>query len=210
MRLREKVLKRRVVYKGSYLTTEQLLVRLPNGRQTTRDIVRPPNAVAVVALDREGYTYLVRQYRPALGQVLLELPAGVIDPGESPVATARRECEEEIRMRPKRLKRLCTTYHATGFSTGHIHIFLATDLTPVKGLPPDPTEFIEAVRLPFARAYRMVLNNRIMDAMSQIGILWTQQLFDTGSAVLLQGRKRRSPRRISTGRRDHPKPNTLT
>ena len=180
MRLREKILRRRVVYRGSYLTTEQLLVRLPNGRQTTRDIVRPPNAVAVVALDQEGYTYLVRQYRPALGRVLLELPAGIIDPGESPATTARRECEEEIRMRPKRLRKLCTTYHASGFSTGHIHIFLATDLTPVKGPPPDPTEFIEAVRVPFAQAYRMVLKHRIVDAQSQIGILWTKPLLQTG------------------------------
>lgn len=205
MRLREKLLLRRVVYKGSYLTTEQLLVRLPNGRQTTRDIVRPPNAVAVVALDDEGYTYLVRQYRPALGRVLLELPAGIIDPGESPVVTARRECEEEIRMRPKSLKKLCTTYHASGFSTGHIHIFLATDLTPAKGLPPDPTEFIEAVRLPFAQAYRMVQNNRIMDAMSQIGLLWVQHLLETGSLALSHPRKRRPSKRISPGRRHQSK-----
>lgn len=191
MRLREKILRRRVVYKGSYLTAEQLLVRLPDGGRTTRDIVRPPNAVAVVALDQQGYTYLVRQYRPALGRVLLELPAGIIDPGESPGATARRECEEEIRMRPKHLKRLCTTYHASGFSTGHIHIFLATGLTPVRGPRPDPTEFIEAVRLPFIQAYRMVLRNQIIDAQSQLAILWTKQLFDTGSPTLPQGRKKK-------------------
>src|SRR3990172_774308 len=104
MRLQEKVLKRRVVYAGNYLTTHLY-------------VVRPPDAVAVVPLDDAGNIYLVRQYRPALGRVLCELPAGVIDPGESPARTARRECAEETGMRPKRLRKLCVVYHAAGFFT---------------------------------------------------------------------------------------------
>ncbi len=104
MRLREKVLQRQVAYAGSYLRVQQYLVRVPDGTTATRDIVQPPDAVAVVPLDDTGNIYLVRQHRPAIGRVLYELPAGVIDRGESPVRTARRECEEEIGMRPKRLK----------------------------------------------------------------------------------------------------------
>ena len=176
MKLREKVLQRRVVYAGNYLTTYQYLVRLPDGKTAARDIVQPPDAVAVVPIDDAGNIYLVRQYRPAIGRVLYELPAGVIDRNESPVRTARRECEEEIGMRPKRLKKLCTAYHASGFSTGCVHIYLATRLTPARREIPDATEFVEPVRLSLARAFRMALTNRIVDAQSLIGLLWAQRL----------------------------------
>ncbi|MFQ5803048.1 MAG: NUDIX domain-containing protein [Candidatus Methylomirabilales bacterium] len=176
MRLREKILDRRVVYAGNYLTAQQVLVLLPDGKTATRDIVQPPDAVAVVPLDRAGNIYLVRQYRPAIDRVLYELPAGIIDHGESPARTARRECEEEIGMRPKRLKKRCTAYHATGFSTGCVHIYLATGLTPVRRKPPGGAEFVEPVRLSFARAFRMALANRIVDAQSLIGLLWAKRL----------------------------------
>jgi len=176
MKLREKILRRRVVYTGNYLTTHQYLVRLPNGKTAIRDIVRPPDAVAVVPIDDAGHIYLVRQYRPAIGRVLYELPAGVIDHDETPVRTARRECEEEIGMRPKRLKKLCTAYHATGFSTGCVHIYLATGLSPARRETPDATEFLAPVRLSFARAFRMALTNRIVDAQSLIGLLWAKRL----------------------------------
>jgi ADP-ribose pyrophosphatase len=181
MRLREKVLKRRVVYAGGYLTAHQYLVRLPDGSTATRDIVRPPEAAAVVPLDGAGNIYLVRQYRPAVGRVLYELPAGIIDHGESPVRTARRECEEEIGMRPKHLKKLCAAYHATGFSTGRVHIFLATGLTPMRREASGAPEFVEPVRLPFRQAYRMALMNRIVDAQSLIGLLWAQRLLEQGA-----------------------------
>lgn len=178
MRLREKILKQRVVYAGSYLTAHQYLVRLPDGRTTTRDIVRPPDAAAVVPLDGAGNIYLVRQYRPAIGRVLYEIPAGIIDRDESPARTARRECEEEIGMRPKRLKKLCVAYQAAGFSTGCIHIFLATGLTSVKRTLSHEAEFVEPVRLPFRRACRMVRTNQIIDAQTLIGLLWTQRLLE--------------------------------
>ena len=181
MRLREKVLKRRVVYSGNYLTMHQYLVRLPNGRTATRDIVRPPDAVAVVPLDDAGNIYLVRQHRTAVGRILHEIPAGIIDRGESPMRTARRECEEEIGMRPKRLKKLCVTYHATGFSTGCIHIFLATGLIPVRRKASGPSEFVEPVRLPFHRAFQMAMVNRIVDAKSLIGLLWAKRLVEQGA-----------------------------
>ncbi len=180
MRLREQVLKRRVVYAGNYLSTHQYLVRLPNGRRATRDIVRPPDAAAVVPLDDAGNIYLVRQYRPAVGRILYELPAGIIGDGEPPVQTARRECEEEIGMRPKRLKKLCVTYHATGFSTGCVHIFLATGLIRVKRKTTNGAEFVKPVRFPFHHAYRMALRNQIVDAQSLIGLLWTKRLVEKG------------------------------
>lgn len=175
MKLIEQVLGTQVVYAGAYLSAEQQTVVLPDGRQAIRDIVRPPNAVAIVPIDDDGRIHLVRQYRPAIQRAIYEIPAGIIDHGERPVTTARRECEEEIGLRPRRLLKLCTFYSAVGFSTGSIQLFLAQGLTAGRGLRHDATEFLEVHAMPFEQAYRWVLSNKFVDAKSIIGILWTQQ-----------------------------------
>jgi hypothetical protein len=78
-------------------------------------------------------------------------------------------------MRPKRLKKLCVAYHAAGFSTGCVHIFLATELTPMSGRTLDASEFVEPIRIPFRKAFRMAQTNRIIDAQTLIGLLWTKR-----------------------------------
>ena len=176
MDLRERLVRRRVVYAGHYLSTEEHTVRLPDGRRTVREIIRPPNAVAVVPVDEKGTVYLVRQYRTGPGRVLYEIPAGIIDRGERPTATARRECVEEVGMRPERLTRLCTYYHAVGFSTGQVTLYLARGLRPAAGRHREAGEFLEVVALPFSEAYRMALANRFLDVKSLLGILWAARL----------------------------------
>lgn len=174
----ERVIRKRVVYVGRYLSTEQQTVVLPDGRQAIRDIVRPPDAVAVVPIDDAGRIHLVRQYRPAIRRAIYEIPAGIIDPGERPATTARRECEEEIGLRPRRLIKLCTFYSAVGFSTGSIQLFLAQWLVASRREHRDATEFLQVHAIPFERAYRWVLANKIVDAKSMIGILWAKQRLD--------------------------------
>jgi ADP-ribose pyrophosphatase len=175
MKLIERVIGKRVVYTGNYLSTEQHTVILPDGRRAIRDIVRPPDAVAVVPIDENGLIYLVRQYRSAIRRAIYEIPAGIIDEGERPATTARRECEEEIGLRPRRLIKLCTFYSAVGFSTGSIQLFLAQGLTAGRREHRDATEFLQVHAIPFERAYRWVLTNRIVDAKSILGILWARQ-----------------------------------
>jgi len=192
MKLIERVVGKRVVYAGGYLSTELHTVILPDGRQARRDIVRPPDAVAIVPIDDDGRIHLIRQYRPAIRRAIYEIPAGIIDPGERPVATARRECEEEIGLRPRRLTRLCTFYSAVGFSTGSIRLFLGQDLVPGRSSHHDTTEFVEAKALPFALAYRWVLANRIIDAKSIIGILWAKQRLHSSRSVRAQNQSARS------------------
>ncbi len=181
MKLFEHVLGTRVVYTSKYLSTEQQTVVLPDGQQAIRDIVRPPNAVAIVPIDDDGRIHLVRQYRPAIRRAIYEIPAGIIDDGERPVTTARRECEEEIGLRPRRLFKLCTFYSAVGFSTGSIRLYLAQGLIAGRGPHHDPTEFLQAHTMPFEQAYRWVLSNKIVDAKSIVGILWAKQRLDTPS-----------------------------
>jgi ADP-ribose pyrophosphatase len=182
MKLIERVVRNKVVYAGNYLSTEQQMVILPDGRKAIRDIVRPPDAVAIVPIGDDGLIYLIRQYRSAIRRAIYEIPAGIIDKGERPAATARRECEEEIGLRPRKLTKLCTFYSAVGFSTGSIQLFLAEGLLPGEPGHHDATEFLEVKPLPIDLAYRWVLTNRIVDAKSIIGILWaSQHLYFPGS-----------------------------
>lgn len=178
MKLIEHILSTQVVYAGKYLSTEQQTVVLPDGRQAVRDIVRPPDAVAIVPIGDDGRIYLVRQYRPAIRRAIYEIPAGIIDPGERPTTTARRECEEEIGLRPRRLLKLCTFYSAVGFSTGSIRLFLAQGLMAGRDRRHDPTEFLQVHAIPFEQAYQWVLSHKIVDAKSIVGILWAKQRLD--------------------------------
>lgn len=177
MKLIERVIGKKVVYAGHYLSTEQHTVILRDGRRAIRDIVRPPDAVAIVPIDDDGLIYLVRQYRSAIRRAIYEIPAGIIDEGERPATTARRECEEEIGLRPRKLIKLCTFYSAVGFSTGSIQLFMAQGLTAGRRAHSDATEFLEVRAIPFEQALRWVLTNRIVDAKSIIGILWARQRF---------------------------------
>lgn len=192
MKLIERVLGTQVVYAGAYLSTEQQTVVLPDGRQAIRDIVRPPNAVAIVPIDDDGRIHLVRQYRPAIQRAIYEIPAGIIDHGERPATTARRECEEEVGLRPRRLLKLCTFYSAVGFSTGSIQLFLAQGLMVGRNRRHDATEFLQVHAIPFEQACRWVLSHKIVDAKSIIGILWTKQRLDLPP---LRDRRRSAGRR---------------
>ncbi|MFQ5840402.1 MAG: NUDIX domain-containing protein [Candidatus Methylomirabilales bacterium] len=183
MGLFERPLARQVVYRGAYLATERWRVRLPDGREALRDIVRPPDAAAVLPIDQAGRVHLVRQARPAAGRLVIEIPAGIIPPGESPRATAVRECAEEIGQRPRRLRKLCTVFPAIGYSTGRVHIYLGTDLSVAERAPTDATEFLEIVRIPFPRVLRMALANEIRDAQTMIAVLWAARLEGRGATV---------------------------
>ncbi len=176
MSLEEKLIRTRTVYQGRYVRTEERVVRLPDGRESVREIVRPPDAVGVLPIDEDGSVHLVRQYRQAVGKVLLEIPAGIIHPGESPEGTGRRECEEETGLRPSKMKWLFRYYHSVGFSTGQIEVFLGTGLGKDSGLRPDDGEFIERVRMPFDKLYRMAVSGAIVDSKTILAVLWYQQI----------------------------------
>jgi len=104
----------------------------PAGQPFERDIVHHPGAVAVVAVDDRGTAWLVRQYRPAVGRALLEIPAGTRDvDGEPPEATARRELIEEAGLHAGRLEELARVYNSPGYCDQLTIVFLATDLRPV-------------------------------------------------------------------------------
>ena len=176
-KLDERLLRKEVVFQGKYVTTEVRTVELPNGKRVSREIVTPPDAVGVLPIDAEGYVHLVRQYRTALGRSILEIPAGIIDPGEGPEQTGRRECEEEVRVIPGRMERLCRFYHSVGFSTGCIELYLATDLTPSGLTHEEDGEHLERVVMPFDDLYDAVMSGEIVDSKSIVAALWYRQQY---------------------------------
>jgi ADP-ribose pyrophosphatase len=179
-RLVERVMSRERLFDGKYLYLERLTVRLPDGQNAEREIVRVRNAVAVLPVDADANVYLVRQHRTAIGMTLLEVPAGLIDANENKHDTAVRECEEEIGYRPKILRELITYAHAEGYSTGFITLFLGTDLEYSGTGHLDPHEFVEPVTMPFEELFKLVRSNQIVDSKTILCTLLYEEMLKKG------------------------------
>ena len=147
-------------------------VELAGGWKTTREVVEHGEVVAVVPLLEGEDVLLVRQYRLPAAQTLLEVPAGGVDAGESSEEAAQRELGEECGQRAGRLERLGGCYLSPGFCSEFVHVFLATQLRPVRARP-EPDEEIAVVRLPLAEALQLVRTGEIRDGKSIIGLIWT-------------------------------------
>jgi len=135
----------RIVYRGRVVTVRVDQVRLPDGQTVMREVVDHPGAVVIAALDVHGYVTLVRQYRHAVGDRLLELPAGTLEPGEEPLQTAMRELREEAGLLAGRWDQLGSFFSSPGFLREEMHAFLARDLQSVAA-EPESDEDITLVR----------------------------------------------------------------
>jgi ADP-ribose pyrophosphatase len=143
---------------------------MPGGRETTREIVEHDDCVTVVALDTDGKLLLVKQFREAVEKELLEMPAGGIDPGESPEAAVKREMQEETGYLPRSVQRLGGFYSAPGYATEYLYLYLATDLVPSRLFAED-TEGISLVRVTPEEIPDLINSGSICDAKSIAGLL---------------------------------------
>jgi ADP-ribose pyrophosphatase len=134
------------VYSGKLLEVRRDRVRLPDGGEATREFVVHPGAVLVVPVLDDGRLVLERQFRYPIRRVMLEFPAGKIDAGEAPLATAKRELVEEVGYAAATWKRLGTIHPEIGYSTEFIDLFEATGLTHV-GAQLDQGEFLDVVTM---------------------------------------------------------------
>ena len=166
----EKTLSTETVYEGQIVKFRIDTVEIPGGRQSTREIVEHADVVAVVVLDEHGEVVMVDQFRKAIGQSLLEIPAGGIDPGEDAVTAVKRELREEIGYLPRRVEKLGGFYAAPGYCTEYLHLFLATDLVPSR-LYAEDTNGISLVRVPLAEVAGLITSGRIYDGKSVAGLL---------------------------------------
>jgi ADP-ribose pyrophosphatase len=177
--IEEKILSSEPIYDGKLVKLYRETVQLPNGNRAEREIVRHPGAVAMVPILPTGEVLLVRQYRTAAQRVLLEIPAGTLEPGEDPRIAAGRELQEETGYKPGKLVRLGAEFTAPGYTTEIIYLFVATELESAR-LDADDDEFIEVVRLPFDEALRQVIAGEIPDGKTQVALLLTAEMLRRG------------------------------
>ena len=159
----------RVVYEGRAVKLRVDEIVTIDGVKKSREIVEHDDCVAIVAVDGED-VLMVRQFREPVERELLEIPAGGIEPGESPEATVDREMREETGYRPQRLTRLGGFYSVPGYGTEYLYLFLATGLTPAP-LVAEDTAGISVVRLPVNRILPSITSGKICDAKSIAGLL---------------------------------------
>jgi len=167
---KEKILSSRVVFEGRAVKLSLSTVEKSKGEIVSREIVEHRDCIAAVVLDDLGNVVMVRQFRVPTGKDILEIPAGVMEDGESPDECVRRELQEEIGYLPQKIVRLGGFYAAPGYCTEYINVFLATGLKESR-LVAEDTDEIEIVRVPVAKIAGMIDRGEICDAKSIAGLL---------------------------------------
>jgi ADP-ribose pyrophosphatase len=159
------------VYTGRVFRVEHETVLLPHGKTTAMDIVRHRGSVVLVPQPDPTSVILIRQYRHAIRQWLWELPAGTLEAGEQPRAAARRECEEEIGLRPKRLQKLGAYYATPGFCDELMIFYGCSDLVRPRRLPQkDEDEQISTRVFSLAQVAGLIERRRIVDMKTVVGL----------------------------------------
>jgi ADP-ribose pyrophosphatase len=169
-------LRTRRVYAGRLLNVDADTVRTPNGTELELEMVRHPGAAAVVPLlsdprSPDPVILLLRQYRYAARGMIWEIPAGVLETGEAPLACARRELLEEAGAEAERIDHLTTVYTTPGFTDERIHLFMATGVRAGTASP-RPDELIEVHPHPMSRVLEMIRDGQIVDAKSIVALLF--------------------------------------
>jgi ADP-ribose pyrophosphatase len=170
--LEEKITQTERIFNGKVVKLDVHTVQLPDGTQAKREMLDHNGAVAIVALDEDDNVLLIRQFRLGPKQVMVELPAGMLEIGEE-TATAEaaiRELREETGYRPQQVERVGGWYVAPGYSSEYIHLFIARDLVP-DALEGDADEFIELFRVPFREALAMIDREEIINTTAICGLL---------------------------------------
>lgn len=164
----------KLAYKGKVFNVYKDTLIEPSGKQNTREIVRHSGSVVMLAVDESANpadptVILIRQYRHAAGQFLIELPAGRIDSGEKPLAAARRELIEETGFKAKRWDLLVKYFASPGFLGEWMQIYLARDIRNGIATPEDDEE-IELLPTPLSEAMKLVAEGKIHDGKTLIGL----------------------------------------
>ncbi len=175
--LRESIVAGEEVFSGQLLRVKCDTVRLPDGKQATREFVSHPGAVVMIAELPNGKLLFERQFRYPLDRVFLELPAGKIHPGEDILLTARRELREETGYVAEHWHHLGVIHPCIGYSDERIEIFFARGLSHV-GHALDDGEFLEVLELGLAEALDAVRDGRLTDGKSVAGLFWAERVLD--------------------------------
>ncbi len=170
-----KLLKSKTILRSRVFAVRDERWRAPDSSMFQRHTIVHPGAVAILPIDGQGRMVLIRQFRPAVRDWLLEIPAGTLEQGERPLACARRELIEETGFAARRWKKLGAVYTAPGFCTEKIHLFLAWDLKPAFA-EKDEDEHIQLAVMNAATVRRAIRTGRIRDAKTLSTLLLSGRL----------------------------------
>jgi ADP-ribose pyrophosphatase len=157
------------IYKGRIVNLKLDTYKLGD-RTKVAEIIHHSGAVVMIPIDEEGRILLVQQWRRAVGEITIELPAGTLEINEHPLDCAKRELQEEIGFAAKKITPLGGFYTAPGFCDEYLHLFLAEQLHP-SPLEPDEDEMIDVLPVTIKEAKDMIEHNEIRDAKTILGIL---------------------------------------
>lgn len=164
----EETIASKEIFDGKIISLQVDTVKLPNGQTGTREIIKHPGAVAVLALKGDKML-VVDQYRQALGRTQVEIPAGKLDPGEDPMEAAGRELREETGYHAQELKPLPAFYTSPGFADEVIYMFMAEHLE-AGHMQLDEDEFLEVIEVTLEEAYELIREGRISDAKTIVAV----------------------------------------
>lgn len=173
----EKTIKSEKIYAGKVINLQVDDVTLPNGKQSKRELIKHPGAVAVIPITKDNKIIFVEQYRKPLEKSLVEIPAGKLDNNENPLAAAIRELEEETGYTTNDLSFVTSFYTSPGFADELVYIYITDQLVKMENPPAgDDDEFVEVLELTLDEAKQYVIDERIHDAKTNYAILYLHAL----------------------------------
>ena len=179
MELFEKTISSQSVFDGTVLHITLDEIELPDGKKSKRVVVNHQGGVAVAALDDDNNLLFVRQFRYPYKEVVLELPAGKLEKGSTPLENGKRELLEETGAEGYSYISLGQVYPSPGYTSEIIHLY-ACKVKSEGDSRPDDGEFLNVEKIPLNKAVEMVLNNQIPDSKTQIAVLKTAMLLNSG------------------------------
>lgn len=167
---REKRLTSEQVYDGIVVKLFSDQVELENGSKATREVIRHPGGVCVVALDESENVFVVKQFRYPFETVLTEIPAGKLEYGEQPESCGRRELKEEVGAEAESFEYLGCLYPTVAYDTEKIYMYLARGLS-FSGQQLDEGEFLDVDKIPLKKAFEMAMTGELPDAKTQLAVI---------------------------------------
>ena len=164
------------IWQGRLLDVRRDRVRLPDGSEGVREYVMHPGAVVIIPVLPDGRLIFERQYRYPIGRVMLELPAGKIDPNEDSLLTAQRELREETGHAANQWRHLGTMHPTIGYANERIEIYLAQNLVSLGQNALDEGEFLELVELSLPEAMAAVRRGELTDGKTLSALLWAEKV----------------------------------
>ncbi|MRN53516.1 NUDIX domain-containing protein [Paenibacillus monticola] len=161
-KLDEETISTQPIFEGNIITLQVDTVRMPDGNTATREVIKHPGAVAVLALN-QNKMLVVEQYRQPMHRTEVEIPAGKLDKGEDPLAAAHRELQEETGLHSGDMRHLKSFYTSPGFADEIIHMYVTENAQP-GDMSLDEDEFLEVSELTLEEAYQYIADGRIADA----------------------------------------------